>query len=41
MAQVAHGDGRCPVPGNIQGFEQPGPMESVPAYSKGAGLEGL
>jgi len=38
--------GKCTIPRNIQGqvgrgSEQPGPVEDVPAQSRGVGLDGL
>ena len=44
--RVAQRDGRCPIPGNIQGHvgqgsEQPDPGEDVPAHCRGVGLGGL
>jgi len=46
LAQVAQRDGRCPIPGNIQGqvgrgFEQPDLVEDVPAHCGRVGLDGL
>ena len=46
LPQVAQRGGGCPVPGNVQGqvgrhSEQPDPVEDVPAYGRGVGLDGL
>jgi len=46
LAQVAQRGGRCPIPGNIPGqvgraSEQPALGEDVPAYGRGAGVDGL
>jgi len=43
LAQVAQRDGRCPIPGNIQGqigrgSEQPGLVVDVPGHCRGVGL---
>ena len=36
LAQVAQRGGRCPTPGNVQGWvRQPDPFEDVPAYCQG------
>ena len=42
LEQVAQRSCGCPLPGSIQdqvglGFEQPGVVEGVPAYSRGIG----
>ena len=41
LEQVAQRGCGCPVPGSIQGCEQPGLVGSVPAYSRGLELDDL
>ena len=46
LEQAAQRDGRCPIPGNIQGqigqgSEQPDLVEDVAAYCRGIGLDDL
>jgi len=46
IEQVAQRDGRCPIPGNIQGqagsgSEQPDLVEDVSAHGTGVGLDDL
>ena len=46
LKSVARRDGRCPIPGDIQGqdgwgSEQPNPVEDVPARGRGVGLDAL
>jgi len=43
LEQVVQGDGRCPIPGSVQGqagwgSEQPDLVEGVPAHRRGLGL---
>jgi len=42
VEQVAQRSWGCPLPGSVQGqvgrgFEQPGPVEGVPAHGRGVG----
>lgn len=46
LGKVSQGGGRCPIAENIQnqagwGYEMPDPVEGVPAFGRGVGLEDL
>jgi len=46
LEQVAQRSWGCPIPGSVEGhagrgFEQPDPVEDVPAHDRGVGLDDL